>query len=91
VPRGYAPGPSCGSFWPSHLGNLPPKDLTASADVVDQLRAATDQCITRTDYGHVSLALFAPVLERIEQLRIQTRQASQVLKASISSVLRLFE
>jgi hypothetical protein len=69
------------------LGNLPPKDLTASADVVDQLRAATDQCITRTDYGHVSLALFAPVLEWIEQLRIQARQASEVFGIDLIGLL----
>jgi hypothetical protein len=44
--------------------------------VVDQLRAATDQCLPGTDDGQVSLALFAPVLERIEQLRIKACQAS---------------
>jgi hypothetical protein len=37
----------------------------------------------------MGLALFAPMLERIEQLRIQRPQASQVLKAATSSVLRL--
>jgi hypothetical protein len=47
--------------------------------VVDQLRAAIHQCLARADDGHVSLGLFAPVLERIEQLRVQTSQASQVL------------
>jgi hypothetical protein len=37
----------------------------------------------------MSLALFAPVLERVQELRIEACQAGQVLKASISSVLRL--
>jgi hypothetical protein len=37
----------------------------------------------------MGLALLAPVLEREQELRIQTRQASKVLKASSSSVLRL--
>ena len=39
--------------------------------------------------GHVGLALFAPVPEWVQELRVHSRQASQVLKASISSVLRL--
>ena len=59
-----------------HLGKRAPKDLTAPLPWVDQLRAATDQCLTRADDGQVSLALYAPVLERIEQLRIEACQAS---------------
>jgi hypothetical protein len=43
----------------------------------------------QADDGHVGLALFAPVLERVKQPRIEARQAGQVLKASTSSVFRL--
>ncbi len=39
----------------------------------------------------MSLALFTPVFEWVEQFRIKTCQACQVPKASISSVLRLLE
>jgi hypothetical protein len=63
--------------------------LDRSSDVVNQLRAATNQRLTRADNGHVGLGVFAAVLEWVQQLRIQTRQAIQVLKASTSSVLRL--
>jgi hypothetical protein len=35
--------------------------------------------LTRADDGHVSLGIFAPMLERIEQLRIKTCQSSQIL------------
>jgi hypothetical protein len=37
----------------------------------------------------MGLALFAPMFERVEELRVKTRPAGQVLKVSISSVLRL--
>jgi hypothetical protein len=47
--------------------------------VVDQLRAATDQRLARSDDGQVSLGPFTPVLERIEQPGIQACQASQIL------------
>jgi hypothetical protein len=47
--------------------------------VIDQLRAATHQRLTRADDGQMSLAVFAPVLEWVQELRIQACQASQVL------------
>jgi hypothetical protein len=47
--------------------------------VVYQLRASTHQCLTRADYGQVSLGTFAPVPEWVQQLRIHSSQASQVL------------
>jgi hypothetical protein len=50
-----------------HLGNLAPKDLRPPLrDVVNELGAATDQRLPGADDGKVSLALLAPVLERIE-------------------------
>ena len=68
---------------------LGPKRFDRSPNVVHELGAATDQRLPRADRGHMSLALFAPVLERVQELRIEACQAGQVLKASISSVLRL--
>jgi hypothetical protein len=47
--------------------------------VVDQLRAAIHQRLPRADDGHVGLGIFAPVLERVQQLRIEACQAAQVL------------
>jgi hypothetical protein len=79
-------------LWKLHrwaLGQAGPEGFDRSADVVYELRAATNQCLTRADDGHVSLGIFTPMLERIEQLRIKTCQSSQILKASIWSVLRL--
>jgi hypothetical protein len=61
------------------LGQASPKGLHSSPNVVHQLRTATDQCLPGADYGQVSLALFTSVLERIEQLRIHSSQASQIL------------
>ena len=61
------------------FGQASPEGLDRPADVVHQLRAATDQCLPGADDGHVSLGVFAPVLERIQELRIQTRQSSKVL------------
>jgi hypothetical protein len=37
----------------------------------------------------MGLGVVASVLERVQELRIEACQASQILKASISSVLRL--
>jgi hypothetical protein len=65
--------------------------LHGSPNVVHELRAAIYQRPAGTDDGHMSLIAFAAVFERIEQPGIETSQASQVLKASISSVLRLLE
>jgi hypothetical protein len=73
------------------LGQAGPEGLDRSADVIDQLRAGAHQRLPGADDGQVSLGAFASVLERIQQPGIQSCQASQVLKASISSVLRLFE
>jgi hypothetical protein len=61
------------------LGQAMTEGFDRSAHVVYELRAATDQCLTRADDGHVSLGIFAPMLERIEQLRIQACQAGQIL------------
>jgi hypothetical protein len=54
------------------FGQPSSEGLDRSSNVVYKLRAATDQRLARADYGHVSLALFAPVLERIQKLRIKT-------------------
>jgi hypothetical protein len=61
------------------LGQASPEGFDRSSNVVYELRAATDQCLTRADDGHVSLGIFAPMLERIEQLRIKMCQSSQIL------------
>jgi hypothetical protein len=53
--------------------------------MVHQLRASTDQRLARADYGHVGLGVFAPVLERVQEIRIQTRQASEVCGAYLIS------
>ena len=63
--------------------------VVAIAGVVYELGAAIYQSLPGADDGQVSQALLAPVLERVQEPRIQTRQASQVLKASISSVFCL--
>jgi hypothetical protein len=47
--------------------------------VVYQLRAAIYQRLAGTDDGHMSLRVFAAVLEWIEQLRVHSCQASQIL------------
>jgi hypothetical protein len=57
--------------------------------VIDQLGARTDQRLTRADDRHMSLGVLTAVLEWVQELRIEACQASEVLKASISSVLRL--
>jgi len=57
--------------------------------MVHKLGAATNQRLTRADNGHMGLALLASVLEWVQELRVHSSQASQVLKASISSVFRL--
>jgi hypothetical protein len=44
----------------------PPPALHADAGI--------DQRLARTDYGHMSLAVFTSVLERVQKLRIQTSQ-----------------
>src|SRR5688572_12609852 len=71
------------------LGQPSTEGFDRSPNAVNELRAGTHQRLTRADDGHVSLALFAPVLEGVQQLRIEARQAGQVLKASTSSVFRL--
>ena len=73
-----------------HLGKRAPKDLTARVPWVDQLRAAIYQRLPGADDCHMGLALFAPVLEWVQELGVHySSQASQDLKASTSSVLRL--
>src|SRR5688500_2085103 len=73
-----------------HLGKRAPKDLTAPRTLGSRvLRAATHQCLARADYGKVGLGAFAPVPEWVQELRIHSCQAGEVLKASTSSVFRL--
>jgi hypothetical protein len=47
--------------------------------VVYELRAATDQRLPGADDGHMGLGVFASVLQRVQQLRIEACQASQIL------------
>jgi hypothetical protein len=61
------------------LGQASPEGLHGSPNVVHELRAAIHQRLPRADQGYVGLALFAPVLERIQELRINPSQAGQVL------------
>ena len=72
------------------LGQLSTEGLYGSPDVVDQLRASTDQRLARADDRKMSLGVLTPVFEGVQEPRIHSRQASQILKASISSVFRLF-
>jgi hypothetical protein len=72
------------------LGQTGSEGLDGSPEVVYKLRASTHQRLARADYGHMGLALLAPVLEWVQELRIEACQAGQVLKASTSSVFRLF-
>ena len=71
------------------LGQAMTEGLDRSSDVVHQLGAATDQRLPGADDGHMGLRVFAPVLEWVQELRVNSCQASQILQASILSVLRL--
>jgi hypothetical protein len=53
--------------------------LHGSPDVVYQLRTGTHQHLARADYAHMGLALLAPMLEWVQQLRIEACQAGQDL------------
>ena len=61
------------------LGQTGSEGLHGSPDVVYQLRASTHQRLARADYGHMGLALLAPVLEGVQELRVHSSQASQIL------------
>jgi hypothetical protein len=61
------------------LGQPSSEGFDRSSDVVYELRAATDQCLPGADYGHMGLGIFAPVLERIQELRVHSCQSSQIL------------
>jgi len=61
------------------LGQPCSKGLDCSTDVVDQLRTAPDQRLTRADDRKMSLGVFAAVFEWIKQFRIKTCEASEVL------------
>ncbi len=69
------------------LGQAGPEGLDRSADVIDELCTATYQRLPGADDGQVSLALFAPVLERVQELRVQASQASQVLGVDLVGLL----
>ena len=73
------------------LGQASPEGFDRSTDVGDQLRGGTHQRLTRADYGHMGLGLFAPVFEWVEQLRVEARKSLARLSASTSSVSCLFE
>jgi len=51
--------------------------------VVDQLRAAIYQSLPGADDGHVGLGALTPVLERVRELRVQARQAGEVLSIDL--------
>jgi hypothetical protein len=61
------------------LGQPSAKGLHRSADVVYQLRARTYQRFARADDGQVSLGVLTAVLEWVEQFRIKTCEASEIL------------
>ena len=62
-----------------HLGASDDRRIRAPLrDVVDQLRAAIYQRLPGTDDGHMSLRVFAPVLEWVQELRVHSCQASEV-------------
>jgi hypothetical protein len=53
----------------------------------NQLRAATHQRLARADDGHMGLALFAPMLEWVQQLRVHSCQAREVLGVYLIGLL----
>jgi hypothetical protein len=53
--------------------------LDCPSDVVDQLCAAPDQGLPGSDHGHVRLGAFASVPNRVQELRIEARQAGKIL------------
>jgi hypothetical protein len=61
------------------LGQPSSEGFHRSSNVVYKLRTATDQRLPGADDGQMSLGVFTPVLEGIQQLRIKTCQTSQVL------------
>jgi hypothetical protein len=61
------------------LGQAGPEGFDRSSNVVDQLRAASYQRLPGADDRQMSLGALTPVLEWVEQLRVHSSQASQVL------------
>jgi hypothetical protein len=53
-----------------------PKGLHSSPNVVNELRAATNQRLARADYGQVSLGVLTTVFDWVEQFRIHSCEAS---------------
>src|SRR5215208_25854 len=65
------------------LGQPSSEGLDRSADVIDQLRAGTHQRLPGADDGQVSLGVFAPMFEWVQQLRVHSCQASEVLSVDL--------
>jgi hypothetical protein len=65
------------------FGQASSEGLDRSSDVVHELGAATDQGLPGADQGHMGLGVFASVLEWVQQLRIETCQASQIFSVDL--------
>ena len=61
------------------LGQASSEGFDRSADVVDELGAAIYQSLPGADDGHMGLRVFASMFEWVQELRVKTRQASQIL------------
>jgi hypothetical protein len=61
------------------LGQPASEGFDRSSDVVHELGAAIYQRLAGPDDGHMGLRVFAPMLEGVQQLRVHSCQASQVL------------
>src|SRR5215210_6171310 len=61
------------------LGQAMTEGLDRSSNVVHELGAAIYQRLPGTDDSHMSLRVFAPVLEWVQELRVHSCQASEVL------------
>src|SRR5215210_1742952 len=61
------------------LGQASSEGLDRSSNVVYELRAGAHQRLTRADDGHMGLGVFAPMFEWVQELRVHSCQASQVL------------
>src|SRR3712207_3469360 len=61
------------------FGQPSTKGLYSSPNVIDQLRAATYQHLTRADDRQMGLGVLTAVFEWVEQFRIHSCEASEIL------------
>ena len=61
------------------LGQPTSEGFDRPADVVHELGAAIYQRLPGADNGQMGLGVFAPMLERVQELGVHSCQASQIL------------